>query len=513
MRCWMGVVAWCVLAIAAVLAPGLGGTRPATAAPPSFVVILTDDQSENMLDSMALSRRIVGQPGITFRRAYVEFALCSPSRATLLTGRYAHNHAIVSNQGAFTRMIALETETVAFHLQQAGYRTAHVGKYINQYPSGRPQSYVPRGWTHWASLVGTASRMTGYTINRNGTILRPSSYQTDFLSAESVRFIRQSVSAGRPFLLYLSTSAPHRPNVPASRHAGLFPSAVYPRTPAFNEADVSDKPPFLQFPSLEPSVVAAIDANWRNALRQLQAVDEAVRSIRNVLRDLGVLANTYVIFTSDNGAHDGEHRLGGAGQPGFILGGKQLMYETDIRVPLLIRGPGVPAGRVDDTHLVVNTDLAPTLLDLAGLPVPATMDGRSLRPLLTATPPAAWRNAVALERWLDPLQPSAAPTARGLRSQRYTWVEWATGERARALRQHQRPGSAREPRRRAGTRGAARHAGRAHGGAGELRRSRLPDGRGRGCALRRPSAPGRPDRRPSRRRKRAAWPACRRGRR
>lgn len=429
MQRWVTQLGCRVLAVGGLLFAAVANTAPAHAVRPNFVVILTDDQSDNMLQSMALTRSIVGQRGITFRRAYVEFALCSPSRATLLTGRYAHNHGIVANQGAFTRMIALETETVAFRLQEAGYRTGHIGKYINQYPSGRPNSYVPRGWTHWASLVGTTSRMTGYTINRNGTILRPSSYQTDFLAAESVRFIRQSVNAGQPFLLYLSTSAPHRPNLPAGRHAGRFPSAVYPRTPAFNEADVSDKPPFLRFPSLEPSVVAAIDENWRNALRQLQAVDEGVRKIHNVLRDLGVLSNTYVIFTSDNGAHDGEHRLGGAGQPGFILGGKQLLYETDIRVPFLVRGPGVPAGRIDDAHLVVNADLTPTLLDLAGLPVPETTDGRSLRPLLTATPPTAWRNAVPLERWLDPRQPTAAPTARGLRSHRYTWVEWATGER------------------------------------------------------------------------------------
>lgn len=417
------------LTIGALLLAGLAGAPPAAAARPNFVVIVTDDQALNMLDSMALTRRLVGQSGVTFHRAYVEFALCSPSRATLLTGRYAHNHGIVANQGAFTRMLALETETVAFRLQRAGYRTGHVGKYINQYPTGRPTSYVPRGWSHWASLVGTASRMTGYTINRNGTIIRPSRYQTDFLAAEAVRFVRQSVTARRPFLLYLTPAAPHRPNVPAARHAALFPTAIYPRTPAFNEDDVSDKPPFLRFPSLEPAVITAIDANWRNALRQLQAVDEAVRTLHDVLRELGVLSNTYLFFLSDNGAHDGEHRLGGAGQPGFILGGKQLFYETDIRIPFLVRGPGVPEGRIDDAHLVVNADLAPTLLDLAGLPVPATIDGRSLRPLLGSTIPPAWRSAVPLERWLDPRQPDAAPTARGLRSGRYTWVEWATGER------------------------------------------------------------------------------------
>lgn len=405
-------------------------TVAATAAQPNFVVIVTDDQSVAMLDATPLTRSIVARYGTHFRRAYVEFALCSPSRATLLTGRYAHNHGIESNRDAFRLMTSLETGTVPQALRQAGYNTALIGKYMNGYPKGKPNSYVPLGWSTWVGLLSeTVNQMYGYDVNKNGTVIRSSVYQTDFLAAEATQFIRQSANADKPFFLFWVSSAPHRPNIPAKRHRSLFGATQYPRTPAFNEANVADKPDFLRFAPLAPAVIADIDATYRDALRQLQAVDEAVRAMRDAVSSVGALGNTYFMFVSDDGGHDGEHRLGGTVETGWILGGKQLMYETDIRVPLLIRGPSVASGRIDDEHLVGTVDIAPTILDLAGLPVPAAMDGRSLRPLLGPAPPASWRQALPLARWLDPVQPDVAPAARGLRSRRYTWVKWASGER------------------------------------------------------------------------------------
>src|SRR5262249_45513327 len=204
-----------------------------------------------------------------------------------------------------------------------------------------------------------------------------------------------------PFFLYLATFAPHKPAIPAARHADLFPGLRAPRTPSWNEADVSDKPAaYRGFPPLAPDDVTYIDRLYRRRIQTLQAVDEMVARVVAALAARGRLDDTYVVFTSDNGFHMGQHRQ---------LPSKYTAFEEAIHVPFLLRGPGVPAGRVIDA-LAETVDLAPTFAALAGARLPIDPDGRSLVPLWYPSPPADWRHAVLIEEREIP-RPAGGPTS------------------------------------------------------------------------------------------------------
>lgn len=422
-RGWLGgVVVWLLLAW-----PGMAAARP------NFVFVLVDDMDYAALQSMPLTRKLIGEAGTTFTRNYVEAPLCAPSRSTFLTGLYAHNHRVLTvdaANGGFAQFRGRghEQRTVAVWLRNAGYRTALIGKYLNGFAGTFAESHVPPGWTYWAAPVDWGVKpyqQYNYRLNENGRVVAygssPGDYGTDVYTRKSVEFIRSSIDDDKPFFLFLSVVAPHTPMTVAPRHTGLFAGAGVPRTPNFGEADVSGKPGFLRYPSLGTVTVRSLDTEYAQRLRSLQAVDEAVRTIYTTIKNAGRLDDTYLIFTSDNGYHLGQHRL---------PAGKQLAYEEDIRLPLLIRGPGIAAGRVDSRHLVNNTDLAPTLAALAGVAVPTAVDGRSLKPLLSGTAPATWRQALPLARWRIPSAASDPwPEFRGTRTDRYTWVEWADGSR------------------------------------------------------------------------------------
>ncbi len=218
-------------------------------------------------------------------------------------------------------------------------------------------------------------------------------YMVDVLSAKAQDFIRRAAAAGpQPFFIYLATYAPHQPATPAPRHAGLFPSVQAPRLPSFNEADVSDKPAYIQSMSLlTDRQIAQVDEIYRQRIRSLQSVDEAIAALVSTLQSVGQLDNTYIFFTSDNAFHLGEKRM---------AAGKYTPYETDIRVPFMVRGPGVPKGGTI-THMTTEVDLAATWAEIAGASLPVVTDGRSLVPLLGANPPASgtWRQAVLLEQF------------------------------------------------------------------------------------------------------------------
>jgi N-acetylglucosamine-6-sulfatase len=399
----------------------------AHAAGPNIVVVMVDDMPAHMLAQMPLTRNAIGGAGVTFNQAFTEFSLCCPSRVTFLLGQYAHNHHVESNiapRGGFQKFRPLQGQTIAVRLQGVGYRTAMIGKYVNQYPSASDPLHVPPGWNHWVALLRNPSDpITNSPINRNGVRGNLSGYQTDALATEARNFITEAVTANASFFVWLSFSAPHMPATPASRHANLFASARAPRTAAFNETDVSDKPALLQFPSLSSAQIAEADDAYRRQLRSLQAVDEAVRGLRNHLQSLGELGSTYIFFVSDNGFHNGEHRM-----PIAIGGGKQFAYEVDLRIPLLVRGPGV-VNRANGGHMVVNVDLAPTIMAIAGLTSAAgPMDGRSLLPLLRGQTPSNWRRSFPIVKYVDPNQ-TQFPGYIGVRTTRYTWVEWANGQR------------------------------------------------------------------------------------
>jgi N-acetylglucosamine-6-sulfatase len=304
---------------------------------------------------------------------------CCPSRVTLLTGKYAHNTGVFANGGSnggfeTAHRRGLERDTVATRLQRAGYRTGLFGKYLNGYPNGVPVEWVPPGWTRWVSPVsGDPYAEYGYDLNVDGKIVQhdrdPDDYGTTVYSRAARTFMRTSAQQGKPFFAALTVYAPHLPAVPAPSDVSKFPNARAPRTPSYNQRDVSASPSYVRdLPRFGTRTKAAIDALYRERVRSLQSVDREVGRLVRAAERAGVLDDTYFVFTSDNGFHLGQHRL---------PAGKYSPYDTDIRVPLLVRGPGVPSG--DHVAAVTgNVDLAPTFEAMAGVHRPAANDGRSL---------------------------------------------------------------------------------------------------------------------------------------
>jgi N-acetylglucosamine-6-sulfatase len=402
-------------ALAAAGRPASGRDARATPARPNILLILTDDLDLELggFDAMPRVQRLVAGPGTTFSSFFVPISLCCPSRASLLLGRFAHNHLVYSNDppdGGFGlfQQLGHEDATIATALQAAGYRTALLGKYLNGYPHGVPHDYVPPGWDEWY-VPSNGDPYSGfhYLLNENGRLVAygstPQDYLTDVLADKAARFIARS---HEPFFLYVAPYVPHAPATPAPRHAGLFPGARAPRTPSWNEADVADKAsPYRSVPPLTAADVQTIDALYRRRLQSLQAVDEMVERLIATLAAQGRLANTYVVFTSDNGFHMGQHRL----RPG-----KYTAFEEDIRVPLAVRGPGIPAGRTIDA-LVESIDLTPTFAAWAGARLRTRPDGRSLAALLAggAAPPG-WRQAVLVEQHAFTLPGASTSADAGL---------------------------------------------------------------------------------------------------
>ncbi len=412
---------------------------------PNIVLVLTDDLDAKSTSVMPHLRTLLVDQGTIFTNAFVTYALCCPSRSSILRGQYVRNHQVLTNtppSGGFAKFQELgrEQSTMATWLKAAGYRTAFLGKYLNGYPDRANPTHVPPGWDEWGSpITASAYGNYNYRMNENGRLVEygntPQDYLTDVLARKAADIIRKAAREGVPFFLYINTYAPHTPATPAPRHAGAFPSATAPRPPSFNEADVRDKPAWAQdLPLLTAEQIARIDGQYRARLRSLLAVDDLLAALVDTLQGTEQLGRTHIVFTSDNGFHLGEHRM---------VQGKNTAYEEDIRVPFIVRGPGVPARRALD-HPVLNIDLAPTFAELAAAAVPAFVDGRSLVPLLGATTPPLrqWRQAFLVEHYVGegrqgaasgprraPVRGLGAPDLQGLRAQNAIYVEYATGER------------------------------------------------------------------------------------
>jgi N-acetylglucosamine-6-sulfatase len=473
---------------------------------PNFVVIQTDDQTIDQLyatytppggapiPAMPNTLAAIAAKGMTFNRYYVSYPLCCPSRVSLLTGRYAHNHNVRGNVppngGApgFSFRQA-NSHNVATWLQGAGYRTIHVGKFLNGY-GDEPYdngTTVPPGWNAWHSVVkaDTDHYFYGYTLNNNGLLEGPNGdsgswetreygerddfgcpfaplngkpclYETDVLTRVANEEML-GTPEGQPFYLQLDYTAPHgdfrRPAgpEPATRHYDSFSGAPYPHGPSegFNEGNVNDKPLFIREASyLSPSESHTYRVYYQKGLESLRAIDDGVQQVLATLGAMGRLRNTYVLFTSDNGFFYGEHRL---------TGGKFLAYEPATHMPLLIRGPGIkPASATGE--LSSNIDLAPTILELAGAQADKSIDGRSLVPYLL-DPALRSRRPILFESFVETNdvnaqggQPLAArPKAAAARSQGsdeasasivappkdyigirlgpYKYIEWPNGEK------------------------------------------------------------------------------------
>lgn len=432
----------------------LAATYDAAAAPakrPNIIFILADDMRRGDVVAVPRTRRLVGDAGVVLRKAFVDVPLCCPSRATTLTGQYPQNTHVYANAGdeggyATFRRWGNERATIATMLHAAGYRTGLIGKYLNGYPLRSQKDLVPSGWDYWAALTSDFYQQYDYDIvqtdgSRRHYGTKPADYAGDVLRDRALDFIKEAAAdpRRRPFLLYLAFVSPHGPATAAPRHAGLYRDADLPATPSRRETDLGDKPPFYQRPELTSAQRRTILAGHRQRLRSLASVDEAVAAIVGQLRTMGILEDTFIVFTSDNGFKLGEHQLGV---------GKQTDFESDVHVPAMIRGPGLATGSATQL-LASNVDYSPTFAELAGTTPGRPQDGRSLLPILRAgAGPAVWRTSLLLAHKkagsstedADTLEDqrrtglfSGVPTVNppdyfGLRTGRYLLTRFATGD-------------------------------------------------------------------------------------
>ena len=372
-------------------------------AKPNVLVVMTDDQDVTSLRVMRKLRRTLGDGGVSFVNAFANTPLCCPARAIYLTGQYAHNNGVISNGGARGGFSAFDPRgNLAEAVQGAGYRTGFIGKYMNGYwkaAERRPKRAIPPGFDQWIASLDHA--MYGYRLNVDGRLKRvgrrPRHYDTSVIARRAQRFIDRSLDRGEPFFLSLLTLAPHgeprrikrdlwpSPR-PAPRHRARFRKLRLPKPPSFNLRDVSGKPRVVRKESrFSRAAKRELRRRHRSRLRSLLAVDDMVDRLILRLRERGALDDTYVIFTSDNGFLLGEHRLQG----------KIHLYEESVRIPLLIRGPGIPAGATR-RQLVGLVDLAPTINEITGAAPLREPDGISLVPLI-ADPQAEIDRSILLE--------------------------------------------------------------------------------------------------------------------
>ncbi|GAA2901021.1 sulfatase [Streptosporangium fragile] len=423
-----------VLSLVLLLALAASGTVTTVAYAaerPNILFILVDDLEAGDLQRFPNIHNLLARGGTGFDRFFVTNSWCCPSRATIMRSQYVHSHGVLTNtapEGGFTRFYAsgLERSTIGTWMKSAGYRTGLMGKYLNHYPGGAaPPTHVPPGWDEWDVPVRNLYGEYDYTLNENGVLRDYGSleqdYLADVLSRKAQAFVSQPGTD--PFFLYLAPIAPHNPANHAPRHSQAFADAVAPRPPSFNQEDVADEPLWLRsLPRLGPRAIEKIDERYRRRLRAMLGVDDMVGALVETLRASGKLDETYIFFGSDNGFHLGQHRL---------AQGKTTPFDEAIRVPLLVRGPGVQPGRVVG-DLAATVDLAPTFAEIAGVRPPDFAEGRSLLPLLRGGTPTPWRQNVLLE-FNRPADPGSArqtpvPAYRGMRTARHTFVRYTTGE-------------------------------------------------------------------------------------
>jgi N-acetylglucosamine-6-sulfatase len=425
-----------VILLSAVVFAAPGGLMAQTTAAiqPNIVVIMADDMTLDDLRVMEKTRALIGS-GATFRNSFVTAPLCCPSRATFLTGQYPHNNGVFKNEPPNGGYTALDhTNTLAVWLQAAGYYTSHIGKYLNGYGIENPPTEVPPGWSNWQGLVDpTTYAMYGYTLNDNGQLITygeaDADYQTDVLADRAVQTIAEAAQR-QPFFLSIAPVPPHRTGIgggptPAPRHEGAFDNVPLPQPPSFNEADMSDKPLFFRNLSRIPrDEVREMTDRYHDRLASLLAVDDLVGRVVNALADTGALANTVLIFTSDNGYFQGEHRLRHPASKGWA-------YDEASHVPLLIRGGGFPSGATAD-QFVSLVDLAPTIVELTGATPGLSMDGQSVLPI-ALDPELGTGRDLLIEIILQ------VGTYEAVRNESFLYVEHNTGERELY---DMRPGSA-----------------------------------------------------------------------
>ncbi|KAF9429661.1 hypothetical protein BGZ94_009938 [Podila epigama] len=366
---------------------------------PNFLVFLTDDQDRRMnsLDHLPLVQKYIRDEGTEFINYYTTTAMCCPSRVSLWSGQFAHNHNVTDEappHGSYTKFVSqkLDENWLPTWLQEAGYSNNYIGKFINGVSPNL--KHAPKGFEqhHWEPLVqpGIYTFYSPIFSTNDGPLEKHDGvYQTDIISDKSIEILDGlAKNKSNPFLFVISPTAPHdevwftpegqfkfTPPVPAKRHEHLFQDLKAPRTPSFNP-DKQDKVAWLKdLPQLNETEVERIDAKYRARLQSLQATDELVERVIQRLEANGQLENTYIVYTTDNGYHLGTHRM---------FAGKQTAYEEDTNIPFIIRGPGIAKSKKSNA-VATHTHFPATVLKLAGLPIPDSLDAHSI-PVLENEP-------------------------------------------------------------------------------------------------------------------------------
>ncbi len=423
-----------VLVVSALLAGCSSASSGSSASgKPNIVFVLTDDLSWNLVQYMP-QVQAMQKAGTTLSNYFVVDSLCCPSRSAIFTGEYPHDDGVFTNTGSDGGYDAYnahgdEADSFALALQKAGYHTGFMGKYLNGY---LPKDAPAPGWDEW-DVAGNGYPEFHYKLNENGQIRgygnNASDYLTDVLSAKAGSFIDSSASAGKPFMLEVATFAPHRPSTPAPRDAAKLPGLTAPRTAAFDRSPANAPAWLTAVPPLTPTDEQEINTEYRKRAQSVLAVDDMIGHLESELQAKGLATNTYLVFSSDNGYHMGEYRL----RPG-----KQTAFDTDIKVPLMVTGPGVQAGK-QLTQLTSSIDLAPTFETIAGAAIGAKVDGASLLPLLQGQSRGNWPGAVLIEHHGKPMSTNDPdyqthlngdpPTYAAVRTADSLYVQYVDGER------------------------------------------------------------------------------------
>jgi N-acetylglucosamine-6-sulfatase len=478
-----------LVAAALALALALVAAAPAAAKDerPNILVVMTDDMAAGDIEHMPNVQKLLAAKGTTFENAITSFPLCCPSRATFITGQYSHNHGVIGNFHPYGWYgMKQRGDTLPAWLQDAGYETSMVGKWLNGYGAKDGRGEVPAGWDNWRGLLDvSAYDYHNFVMNRDGKLeiwgdpdfarglvefgniqvipgpqssqsiraklesvfgpapysywgeQNPKDYSVDVTAKETRKLIADGEKSKDPFFVYWAPAAPHREDVATTlmgrpgadpsihpRFADEVADLRLPRPPNFNEEDISDKPSNLQntAPPLSDDQIASLQEDYQGRIGSLLAVDEQIGKMVDKLKDTDQLKDTMMMFVSDNGWQQGEHR---------ITGDKFLPYEESLLTPMILRGPGVKKGRTVSEQ-VSNIDFAPTLVDAAGAKAGRKQDGVSLLPaakgrdvpdraLGIEAPHPLFAGDIPVNRWDRPYF--------GVRTERYTYVVWnETGE-------------------------------------------------------------------------------------
>jgi arylsulfatase A-like enzyme len=401
---------------------------------PNIVFILADDFSMNLIGARVLDQSMPNlaqmmREGATFSRYFVTDSLCCPSRSSIFTGKLPHDTGVYTNTPPWGGYAGFEqhgneAQTFAVSLHAAGYHTAMMGKYLNGYEPNL--NGAGQGWSEWDVDGDKGYAEFNYPLNQNGQLVQHPEYLTDEVSSLGQAFIDSAQSG--PFFIEIATFAPHAPYIPPTRYQNDFPNLAYDRSPPFGARPDANAPGWLkEIPPLASADIANIDKYFRMRVQSDKAIDDMIGAIRAELKKLGIEQNTYVVFSADNGYHMGEYSL----RPG-----KMSAFDTDIRVPLIVVGPGVVAGRTVD-EIAENTDLCPTFTELAGAAAPPSADGHSLVELLRngSAPPGQWRRMALVEHHhpgpdkTDPDLPEPKsgnpPSYEAIRTENALYVEYS----------------------------------------------------------------------------------------